>query len=241
MSDPSSRRPVPDRPGRCTSIAHWPLEDRPREKLWRDGPASLTESELLAILIQTGTRGRSAVDLAREVLSSVASLRELSRKSVGDLMRIGLGRVRATGVVAAFELCRRLPQCEGKERLVIRSPDDVAALFAQKLRDLMQEEFWALLLTSAGTVLKEVRVSVGTLNSSLVHPRECFHAALTEKAASVIFIHNHPSGNPEPSQEDIAVTRQLAESGKILGIPVHDHLVIAGDAYMSFAERGLLP
>lgn len=240
MSEPSRRRPVPDRPGRFTPIARWPLEDRPREKLWRDGPRSLTESELLAILIRTGTRGRTALDLARQALSGAQSLRDLSRKSVTELVRLGLGRTRATAIVAAFELSRRLPLGDGSRRAVIRSPEDVAARFVHKLRDLTQEEFWALLLTSAGTVLKEVRVSVGTLNASLVHPRECFHAAMTEKAASVIFIHNHPSGDPEPSQEDIAVTRQLAESGKILGIPVQDHLVIGCSGFVSFAERGLL-
>lgn len=241
MSGPSRRRPAPARPVRFLSIADWPPEDRPREKLCREGPASLTESELLAILIRTGTRGRTAVDLARSALSGAQSLRELSRKSVGDLVRMGMGRARATTIVAAFELSRRLPLRDGAGRVVIRSPEDVAARFTHRLRDLMQEEFWVILLTSAGTVLREVRVSIGTLNASLVHPRECFHAALTEKAASVIFLHNHPSGNPEPSQEDIGVTRQLAESGKILGIPVQDHLVIAGDAFVSFAERGLLP
>ena len=241
MSVPSRRRPVLDRPARFVSIARWPSEDRPREKLCKDGPASLTESELLAILIRTGTRGRTAVDLARQALAGAQSLRELSRKSVADLVGMGMGRARATAVVAAFELSRRLPQRDGSARVFIRTPDDVAARFAQRLRDLMQEEFWALLLTSAGTVMKEVRVSIGTLNASLVHPRECFHAALTEKAASVIFVHNHPSGNPEPSEEDVAVTRQLVESGKILGIPVQDHLVIAGNGYVSFAERGLLP
>lgn len=240
MSSPSSRRPVQDRPGRFMSIARWPAEDRPRERLCRDGPASLTESELLAILIRSGTRGRTAVDLARLVLTKAESLRGLSRKSVDDLVRMGLGRARSTAIVAAFELSRRLPLRKESERVVIRSPEDVAALFAQRLHGVMHEEFWALLLTSAGTVLKEVRVSVGTLNASLVHPRECFHAALTEKAASVIFIHNHPSGNPEPSQEDIAVTLQLAESGKILGIPVQDHLIVAGGSFTSFMERGLL-
>jgi DNA repair protein RadC len=160
--------------------------------------------------------------------------------SVTDFTRLGIGRVRAAALVAAFELTRRVPASAGGERPVFRSPEDVALVFLPKLRDLQHEEFWVLLLTTANQLMRAIRISSGTLNSSLVHPRECFAEALKERAASVIFVHNHPSGNPEPSQEDLLITRQLADAGKILGIPVYDHIVVGGEQFASFAQRALL-
>jgi len=223
-----------------TTIKQWPAGERPREKLARQGAASLTEAELLAILIRSGSKGVTAVDLAKKLLSEHRTLRDLARMSVLDLSRFGIGRVRASGIVAAFELMRRLPSGDDAVRPVLQAPEDVAKIFTPKLRDLRHEEFWALLLTTSNHLMRDIRITSGTLNSSLVHPRECFAEAITEKAASVIFIHNHPSGNSEPSQEDIAITRQLAEAGKILGIPVYDHIIIGGSQFSSFAQRGLL-
>ncbi len=223
-----------------TRIRDWPEGERPREKLALHGAASLTEAELLAILIRTGTRGATAVDIAKKLLAETRSLRDLARMNVTDFTRRGIGTARASAIVAAFELHRRIPPDDTTKLPSMSSPDDVVQWFLPKLADLMHEEFWVLLLSSSKRLLKALRVTVGTLNTSLVHPRECFHDALKEKAAAVVFLHNHPSGNPEPSQEDITVTRQLVESGKILGIPVHDHIVIAGSRYVSFAERGLL-
>ncbi|MBM4167589.1 MAG: JAB domain-containing protein [Ignavibacteria bacterium] len=223
-----------------TKIRDWPEGERPREKLSRHGANSLTEAELLAILIRTGTRGATAVDVAKKLLSETRSLRELARMNVSDLTRRGIGPARAATIVAAFELHRRIPPDDTAKLPTISSPEDVVHWFLPKLTDLMHEEFWVLLLSSSNKLLKALRVTVGTLNTSLVHPRECFHEALKEKAAAVVFMHNHPSGNAEPSQEDITITRQLVESGRILGIPVHDHIIIAGSRYVSFAERGLL-
>ena len=221
-----------------TTIKDWAEGERPREKLQMHGAAALSDAELLAILIRTGKRGATAVDLAKKLLSQGRTLRDISAMSVHDLVADGVGKVRATTIVAAFELARRLPSSTGKTRPQLRKPEDVAALYGPRLRDLKHEEFWVLLLTAQNRLQGECRVTTGTLNASLVHPRECFHAAIREKAASVIFVHNHPSGHSEPSQEDIAMTKQLVEAGKILGIPVHDHVIVAGSEYTSLAERG---
>jgi DNA repair protein RadC len=223
-----------------TTIKQWPVGERPREKLAKQGPASLTEAELLAILIRSGSRGATAVDLAKKLLSDHRTLRDLARMSVADLGALGIGRVRAAAIVAAFELLRRLPAGDGADRPVMQAPEDVARVFSPRLRDLRHEEFWALLLTTSNHLMRDIRITSGTLNSSLVHPRECFADALKEKAASIIFVHNHPSGNPEPSHEDLAITRQLKDAGNILGIPVYDHIIIGGAQFSSFAQRGLL-
>jgi DNA repair protein RadC len=223
-----------------TTIKQWPAGERPREKLTKHGPAALSEAELLAILLRSGSKGVTAVDLAKKLLSDHRSLRDLARMSVIDLNHLGIGRVRAASIVAAFELLRRLPASDETNPAILQAPEDVARIFSPKLRDLRHEEFWALLLTTSNHLMRELRITSGTLNSSLVHPRECFAEALKEKAASVIFVHNHPSGNPEPSQEDLAITKQLAEAGKILGIPVYDHIIIGGSQFSSFAQRGLL-
>jgi DNA repair protein RadC len=223
-----------------TTIKQWPEGERPREKLMHHGSASLTEAELLAILIRTGSRGATAVDLAKKLLSDQRTLRDLARMSVVDLGQLGIGRVRAAAIVAAFELGRRMPASGGSDRPIVRAPEDVTLVFLPRLRDLQHEEFWVLLLSTSNQLMRDVRITSGTLNSSLVHPRECFSEALKEKAASVIFVHNHPSGNPEPSQEDLSITRQLTEAGKILGIPVYDHIVVGGAQFVSFAQRGLL-
>lgn len=223
------------------SIKDWPESDRPREKLIRLGPSGLSEAELLAILLRNGSRGRTALDLARTLLAGGPGLREIGRLTVSDLRSQGFGAVHATTIAAAFELARRLQsEPSGPEAPVFRSPSDVVARFGPLLRDLRHEEFWVVLLTTSNQPLRELRVTSGTLNSSLVHPRECFAEAIKLHAASVIFVHNHPSGNPEPSPEDRAVTRQLVEAGRILGIPVHDHIVLGGTRFVSLAERGLM-
>ncbi len=222
-----------------TTIKQWPEGERPREKLMMYGPASLSEAELLAILIRTGSEGATAVDLARKILAERRTLRDVARMSVKDLENLGIGRARATTIVAAFELYRRLPGGDGETRPIFRTPEDVTQRYVPKLCDLKHEEFWAILLSTSNQLVREIKITSGTLNSSLVHPRECFSEAVKEKAASVIFVHNHPSGNPEPSQEDIAITKQLVEAGKILGIPVYDHIIVAGSSFTSLAQRGL--
>ncbi len=223
-----------------TTIKDWPQGDRPREKLEQKGPGQLSDAELLAILIRTGNKGATALDFGRRLLADGRTLRDVAQMSVSDLVLAGIGRARATSIVAACEISRRLPSSGGKEKPVFHGPEDVAQVYVPKLRDLKHEEFWVLLLNSANRLIAEFMITRGTLNSSLVHPRECFREALKQTAATVIFVHNHPSGNPEPSQEDVGITKQLVESGKILGIPVHDHIIVSGNTFTSFADRGLI-
>ena len=224
-----------------TRIKDWPESERPREKLMRRGVDALTDAELLAILIGSGTGKITAVDLAKRLLIEHKTLRGLAGKSVADLKKFkGIGSARAVSLVSAFELGRRLHSREDEKLDVVRSPQDVAARFIPKLRDLKKEVFLLLLLNSANGVIKEVIISEGNLNASVVHPREVFKAAIDELAAGVILVHNHPSGNRNPSREDIALTKQIVEAGKVVGIPVHDHIIVAGGVFTSFAEEGLI-
>jgi len=222
-------------------IKEWPEDDRPREKLSRLGAQALSDAELLAILLGSGTRNATAVDVAKYLLKQHESLHQLARYGVAEFQRIkGIGTVRAITLAAAFELARRLHRPEKVSKPVFLSPADVASYMIPRLRDLRKEIFVVLLLNSANRLIREVTISEGNLNSSVVHPREVFKAALDELAAGIILVHNHPSGRLQPSQEDISITRQLVEAGRIVGIPVHDHVLTAGSEYVSFAEQGLL-
>jgi DNA repair protein RadC len=216
--------------------------DRPRERLWSLGPAVLTATELLAVIVGTGRGGRSALDVAATLLEvSDGSLRRLARRPRAELLQAeGIGPTKAARLLAAFELGSRLAREERPPAQRIREPEDVVRLFDGRLRDLEVEEFHLLALDSQSQVLREVLITRGLLNSSLVHPREVFRAAIAEAAAGIIVVHNHPSGDPTPSAEDRTVTRQLAEAGRLLDLPLYDHVVIAGDRYVSFATAGLL-
>ena len=224
------------------SISALPDTDRPRERLWALGPAALTATELLAVILGTGRGGQSALDIAGCLLAvSGGSLRRLARRPRAELLRAdGIGPTKAARLLAAFELGARLAREERPPPQRIREPEDVVRLFDGRLRDLQVEEFHLLALDSQSQVLREVLITRGLLNSSLVHPREVFRAAIAEAAAGIIVVHNHPSGDPTPSAEDRTVTRQLAEAGRLLDLPLYDHVVIAGDQYVSFATAGLL-
>jgi DNA repair protein RadC len=187
-----------------------------------------------------GSKGVTAVDLARRLFSGEKTLREISVLSVEEIKKTGIGESRAIALVAAFELAKRLLETKRKERLSIQSPEDIVQQFGSKFRDLVQEEFWVFPLNSINGLLAPKQITKGILSSSLAHPRECFREAITQSAAAIIFVHNHPSGNPEPSQDDIAITKQLVEAGKIIGITVHDHIIIAADSFVSFADRRLI-
>ncbi|MEE9225257.1 MAG: DNA repair protein RadC [Bacteroidota bacterium] len=222
-------------------IKDWPEEERPREKLLKHGPETLSDAELLAIVIGSGTGKTTALDLAKKLLIDHRSLRGLARTSPSDLRKLrGIGQARSVELVAAFELARRLQAERDERRLTLRGPEEVATLFVPKLRDLKREVFYVVLLNSANGLLKEVKISEGHLNASVVHPREVFKAAIDELAASVILVHNHPSGNPEPSPEDISITKRLVEAGKVMSIEVLDHIVVAGNGFVSLAERGFI-
>lgn len=231
-----------EEPGRYhTRIKDWPETERPREKLLRYGPSALSDAELLALLIRSGTSKATALDLARKILSEERSLRGIASKSAIELMRLnGIGNAKAVELLAAFEIGRRIEAVKAGTKLIVRSPEDVAQFLIPRLRDRKQEVFLVLILDSQNGLIIDKELSQGTLNASLVHPREVYKTAIDHLAASVIVAHNHPSGNTEPSREDIEITRQLVEAGKVVGIPLHDHIIIAGDSYTSLAERGLL-
>jgi len=222
-----------------------PRSDRPRQRLWSLGAAALTGQELVAILLGSGAGGSGdgvALAVAAELLGRVrGSLRRLAARPAADLVRVpGVGRVGAARVVAALELGRRVAAEAAPPPQRIRSPAEVQRFYGPRLRDLAVEEFHVLALGSQGQVLADLLITRGILNSSLVHPREVFRAAIAEAAAGIIVVHNHPSGDPTPSADDRAVTRQLVDAGRVLDVPVQDHVIVGGERYVSFAEAGLL-
>jgi len=222
-------------------IKDLPPETRPREKFIKYGPRSVSNAELIAILIGSGTRKISAIDLANKILSDAGGLRELARKDLGDLKKYkGIGLKKAVVISAAFELSRRIQSEPYNERPQITSPDDVARIFIPRLSDLNREILIAVLLNTANRIIKEIVISEGNLNSSVVHPREVFKPAIDELSAGVILVHNHPSGNPEPSRADVEITKQIYQAGEIIGIKLLDHIIIAGDKFTSMAQLGLL-
>ncbi len=230
-----------NRDGQPLSMKHWPEDERPREKLLSRGAESLSDTELLALLINVGSGGLTALDVARDLLVRYSSLRRISTRPVSELCSLrGIGRARAATILATFELGKRYAAAGDEERDTINSPEDVARIFIPRLRDLPTERFMALLLNNSGKVLREHIVSEGIVNASLVHPREVFRAAVTEYASSIILLHNHPSGVREASREDHHITKQLVSAGKMMDIPIQDHVIICGSSYISFAESGWL-
>ena len=216
--------------------------DRPRERLWRLGAGALTGPELLAILLGTGDRGKDALTVARELLTpGGGALRRLAGRPPSELQRMpGVGPAKAARLLAAFELAQRLGREARPATPRISAPADVLQLLGPSLRDLAVEEFHLLALDTRSRVVRDVLITRGLLDASLVHPREVFRAAIAEAAAGIILVHNHPSGDPTPSAEDRAVTRQLVAAGQLLDLPVYDHVIIAGDRHISFATAGLL-
>ncbi len=223
------------------TISKWPEHERPRERLLQHGGEHLSEAELLGILIGKGTKRKTAVDLARELLDRYESLDNLFSRSPAELMKVkGIGAAKAATLFAAFQLVRRVQSQKKRDRPFFKKSRDVADRYLPLMKDLRKEMFRLLLLSRANRLIKEVTLSEGTLDASLVHPREVFREALLESAAGVILLHNHPSGNPTPSEEDLRITRQLVEAGKVMGIKVLDHLILAGDDYRSLADEGLI-
>lgn len=221
------------------TVKDLPLDDRPREKLLIRGAQSLTDAELVAIILRTGKKGMSVLEIARELIISEGNLAGLASKSVDSLQKVdGIGRDKAATLAAVFELSRRI-QSQSKlySNRKITSPKDVADIFIPLLRDEQKEKFIAVCLNSANKIIKHETISIGNLNSSIVHPREIFKVAIDCLSASVILIHNHPSGNLEPSNEDISITKKIVEAGKMMDIPVFDHLILGGDGYTSFVEK----
>jgi DNA repair protein RadC len=224
------------------TVKDLPLDDRPREKLLLRGSQNLSDAELVAILLRTGKKGKSVLEIARELINSDGNLAMLATKSVDSLQKIsGIGKDKAATLAAAFEISRRiLSQAKWFSNQNVTSPQEIADIFIPILRDDTKERFIVVCLNSSNKIIKHETISIGNLNSSVVHPREIFKVAIDCSSASIIMIHNHPSGNPEPSNEDIRITKKVVESGKILDIPVFDHLIIAGDTFTSFVEKRLI-
>lgn len=224
------------------TIRELPRSDRPRERLLDLGAHALSTAELLAIVLGSGGPGRSVLSMGQNILGSAhGSLRHLAGRPVADLTsHAGVGRARAVMIHAALELGRRMAAENRDEGTPIRSPRDVVAVFASRLEDLPVEEFHVAVLDAQHRLERDITVTRGILNSSLVHPREVFREAIAERAAAIILVHNHPSGDPTPSADDRNVTDQLVSAGRLLDIPVHDHVIIGRGRYTSFAEAGLL-
>lgn len=216
-------------------------EDRPREKLSASGAEILSEAELLAIVLRSGTRGENAVAMAQRLLVWAGSLERLARASVGEIAaQRGVGRVRAITIKAALELARRLHTEDSRLTAPINRPRDAVPFLKTRFLALRKETFVALHLDTKNRVLRVATISEGLLNQTLVHPREAFGEALKDSAAAVIFAHNHPSGDPTPSRDDVQITRRLVQAGDVMGIRVLDHLIICKDRWYSFADEGML-
>jgi DNA repair protein RadC len=224
------------------NIKSWSAEDRPREKLLLKGTAALSDAELIAILLGSGTTSISAVELAKRILKGVDNnLHDLARLSVKDLMKIkGIGEAKAVTIIAALEIGRRRKETDPEEKPRITGSKDAFDLLQPHLLDLHHEEFWILLLNRANRVLKKHQISQGGVAGTVADPKIIFKVALEELASGVILAHNHPSGNLTASQADIDLTKKLKEAGKLLEIQVLDHLILAGQKYFSFADEGVL-
>jgi DNA repair protein RadC len=224
------------------SIRNWALEDRPHEKMLLKGIQSLSDSELLALLIGSGTRKASAVDLARQVLSMAGNnLDKLGKYSVTDLKKLkGIGQARAISIVAALELGRRRKLSDSPNEEKITGSSDVYNLLGPLLSDLSHEEFWVLLLNRSNKVIKKQKISQGGITGTVTDIRMILKLALDNLATSLILCHNHPSGNLQPSDADLSITRRIKESAALMDISVLDHLIIAGKSYFSLADENLM-
>lgn len=227
------------------AITGWRVHDRPRARLFRGGVASLGDAELLALVLGSGARSRNgsvtAVELGQTLLAKFGSLRQLASREAREFQSIaGVGPAKAAQLAAVAEIGRRVEAGVPADRVQVACPEDVVSAFGPAMRDLKREVFRVVMLNTANFVTGDKTVSEGGLAVSIVEPRAVFRLAVLENAAAVICMHNHPSGNPDPSREDIGITRQLVKAGELMGIPVHDHIIIAGKSYTSLAERGYI-
>ncbi len=226
-----------------TKMKELPSEERPREKIISCGPGVLSNSELIALLIGSGRRDSSAVMIAEKILAggSGAGLRYLTECTAEELCRVnGIGPAKAAVILAAVELGRRISTLPPEKRAKVSSPEAVSALFMDKMRYLKKECFQVLLLNVKNEIIMIDDVSVGGLSSADAHPREIFANSVKKGAANIVLVHNHPSGDPEPSREDVRLTARLVEAGRIMGIQVLDHIVIGDGRYVSMKEMGLI-
>jgi len=218
-----------------------PRSERPRERLLKLGSESLSAQEILALILGRGTKGESVMVTSQKLLSRFGSLKGVANASVEELREIrGIGLAKAAQIKAALELSKRLEaDVSEKSRPILKSPEDVAALVRSQLKGKKREHFLVACLDTRNRLINCRPVSVGSLDTSIVHPREAFKEAVSCSAAAVIFVHNHPSGDPEPSREDIELTRRLAKAGEIIGIDVLDHIIVCDESYLSLKAKNL--
>jgi len=223
------------------TIHDLPISERPRERLQKFGVEALSAQEILALILGRGIAGESVMVTAQRLLSQFGSLKGIAGVSVEELAQVkGIGIAKASQIKAAFELTNRLESySESGDRPLVKTPEDVAGLVQGRLKGKKKEYFLALLLDTRNRLIRAAEISVGSLDGSIVHPREVFKEAVSASAASVIFVHNHPSGDTEASEDDIKLTKRLAEAGEIMGIDVLDHIIIGGKKYLSLKREGL--
>ncbi len=222
-------------------LKDFPQDERPRERLIQNGPASLSNHELIALLLRTGTKNESVLQLSNRLLNKFDGLRLLKDASLTEITEVnGIGAAKAVQVLAAVEIGRRISNLVFEERYAIRSPEDAANYVMNDMRFLSQEHFVCLYLNTKNQILSKQTIFIGSLNASIVHPREVYKEAFRQSAASIICLHNHPSGDPAPSREDIDVTKRLAECGKIIGIEILDHIIIGEKKFVSLKEKGYI-
>lgn len=224
------------------SIKDWAVEDRPREKLLKKGTRILSDAELLAILIGSGNTSESAVELSRRILSSVNNdLSELSKKDANFLLKFnGIGDAKAVNILAALELGRRRKENQSSDKVIITESGQAAKFFQPMMEDLNHEEFWVLLLNRSNTVIDKFMISQGGLTGTVIDVKIILRIAIEKLSSSIILCHNHPSGNLKPSDSDLKITKKIKEAARIMEISVLDHLIIAHDEYISFADEGLI-
>jgi len=221
------------------SIQSLPQSERPRERLMKFGPESMAASELIAIILGSGMKGRSVLVLAQELVAHFGTLARLAQATIEELRQIkGIGQAKAVQLRAIFSLSTRLASQSSQARYRVDNPIHAYHLVKDELQHEKREFFMAILLDTKGYVICHEVIAIGTLSNTLVHPREVFYPAIRHKAASLIVLHNHPSGDPTPSPEDIAVTQKLVEAGKLVGIPVNDHIIVGDQGYVSLRQKG---
>ena len=227
---------------RSFTVRDLPKAERPRERLLRLGPDALSSQEILAVILGRGTAGKSVMNIVQELLSKFGNLKRIAEASIEELCEIdGIGPAKACQIKAAFEFGKRIDGCpEDEKKIEIKTTQDIIKVVRNKLKDKKKEYFLLLALNSRNQLIRTIDISMGSLDATVVHPREVFKEAIAALAASVICVHNHPSGNLEPSDDDLNLTKRLVQAGNLLGIEVLDHIIIGSQGYFSLKSRNLL-